>query len=140
MSSRLWEAALTLLTRDTTCDDHTVHYKDRTARVGKFVVGIDPEKFQEAIASEKVQNRVAELDKRYEGIVRVVGVDRLDYIKGLPQKLRGFECLLREHPEMVGKIVLIQIAVPSREDVPEYQDLQTEIQTLVGGINGEYGM
>lgn len=116
-----------------------IQYEDRAARVGKFVVGINPERFLDAIASEKVRNRVAELDKKYEGIVRVVGVDRLDYIKGLPQKLRGFECLLREHPEMVGKIVLIQIAVPSREDVPEYQDLQTEIQTLVGGINGEYG-
>ncbi|WEW54777.1 trehalose-6-phosphate synthase [Emydomyces testavorans] len=124
---------------DVSADGDKLHYNGRDARVGKFVVGIDPQRFKEVLDSDKVRNRIAELDKKYEGIVRVVGVDRLDYIKGLPQKLRGFECLLREHPEMVGKIVLIQIAVPSREDVPEYQELETEIQTIVGAINGQYG-
>ncbi|EEP82203.1 alpha,alpha-trehalose-phosphate synthase 2 [Uncinocarpus reesii 1704] len=121
------------------CEDHKLRYKDRDVHVGKFVVGINPERFQEALASDQVRNRIAEFNKKYENVIRVVGVDRLDYIKGLPLKLRGFECLLREHPDMVGKIVLIQIAVPSREDVPEYQELQTEIQTTVGEINGKYG-
>lgn len=109
-------------------------------RIGKFVVGIDPIKFQDALEKESVKTRMAELDTKYKGIKRIVGVDRLDYIKGLPQKLRGFEEFLRENPEWVGHVVLIQIAVPSREDVAEYQDLESEVTRLVGEINGTYGM
>ncbi|KAK2839155.1 hypothetical protein FQN49_006421 [Arthroderma sp. PD_2] len=120
-------------------DGLTLRYKDRKVQVGKFVVGIDPTRFAEALKSEGVLNRVAELDDKYRGIKRIVGVDRLDYIKGLPEKLRGFEEFLRKNPEWVGKIVLIQIAVPSREDVPEYQELETEINKLVGMVNGEFG-
>ena len=69
----------------------------------------------------------------------MVGVDRLDYIKGMPQKLHAFEVFLTEHPEWVGKIVLIQVAVPSREDVEEYQNLRALVNELVGRINGKFG-
>ncbi|MCP6237350.1 trehalose-6-phosphate synthase, partial [Klebsiella pneumoniae] len=62
-----------------------------------------------------------------------------DYIKGLPQKLRGFGNMLEEYPEWRGKIVLIQIVVPSREDVSEYQELKSGLDRLVGEINGNYG-
>ena len=109
-------------------------------KVGKFVVGIDPTKFQDALETEPVKKRISELDTKYKSMKRIVGVDRLDYIKGLPQKLRGFEEFLRENPEWVGHVVLIQIAVPSREDVAEYQDLEAEVTRLVGEINGTYGM
>ncbi|EGD95782.1 alpha,alpha-trehalose-phosphate synthase [Trichophyton tonsurans CBS 112818] len=120
-------------------DGLTLRYKDRTIQVGKFIVGIDPTRFLEAVESEPVQKRIGELEYKYKDIKRIVGVDRLDYIKGLPEKLRGFQEFLRTHPEWVGKIVLIQIAVPSREDVQEYQELEAELYRLVGMVNGEFG-
>jgi trehalose 6-phosphate synthase len=68
-----------------------------------------------------------------------VGVDRLDYIKGVPQKLHALELFLTQHPEWVDKVVLVQVAVPSRQDVEEYQHLQTVVNELVGRINGRFG-
>ncbi len=63
------------------------------------------------------RKRVSELKQTYEDKVVIVGVDRLDYIKGIPQKLQGLELFFETNPEWIGKIVLIQVAVPSREDV-----------------------
>jgi len=68
----------------------------------------------------------------------IIGVDRLDHIKGLTQKLNGFDSFLDDHPELRNKVVLIQVAVPSREDVKEYQELETELSTLAGKINGKH--
>lgn len=70
----------------------------------------------------------------------ILGVDRLDYIKGLTQKLKGFDRFLEMYPHMKEKVLLIQVAVPSREDVKEYQDLETELSTIAGKINGKHGM
>lgn len=69
----------------------------------------------------------------------MVGVDRLDYIKGVPQKLHALEVFLSDHPEWVGKVVLVQVAVPSRQDVEEYQNLRAVVNELVGRINGKFG-
>lgn len=68
-----------------------------------------------------------------------MGVDRLDYIKGVPQKLHGLELFLTQHPEWIGKVVLVQLAVPSRQDVEEYQNLRSTVNELVGRINGRFG-
>ena len=68
-----------------------------------------------------------------------MGVDRLDYIKGVPQKLHALEVFLTEHPEWIGKVVLVQVAVPSRQDVEEYQNLRAVVNELVGRINGKFG-
>jgi trehalose 6-phosphate synthase len=87
-----------------------------------------------------VQKRIHELEKQYEGKTVIIGVDRLDYTKGLVQKLEGYAHFLNTYPELEGKVTLIQVAVPSREDVKEYQDLEKEISILVGKINGEHGM
>ena len=69
----------------------------------------------------------------------LLGVDRVDYIKGIPQKLLAFEALLHAHPELVGKAVLLQIAVPTRTEVPEYQRLRAVAHRLAGRINGKFG-
>jgi trehalose-6-phosphate synthase len=69
----------------------------------------------------------------------IVGVDRLDYIKGVPQKLHALELFLSQHPEWVGRVVLAQLAVPSRGDVEEYQNLRATVNELVGRINGRFG-
>ncbi|XP_026680587.1 alpha,alpha-trehalose-phosphate synthase [UDP-forming]-like [Diaphorina citri] len=68
----------------------------------------------------------------------VLSVDRLDYTKGLVHRLKAFETLLEKHPEHLEKVTLLQIAVPSRTDVKEYQDLKEEMDQLVGRINGRF--
>lgn len=88
----------------------------------------------------KVQERIAALERKFQGVKLMVGVDRLDYIKGVPQKLHALEVFLTEHPEWVGKVVLVQVAVPSRQDVEEYQNLRAVVNELVGRINGKFGM
>jgi trehalose 6-phosphate synthase len=107
-------------------------------KTDKFVVGIDPQKFYDALERPEVQQRIRELEQRYKDVKVIVGVDRLDYTKGLLQKLLGFEIFLSDHPNWVGKVVLIQVAVPSREDVKEYQELESEISQTVGRINGKF--
>lgn len=69
----------------------------------------------------------------------MISVDRLDYIKGIPQKLHALEVFLQSHPEWVGKVVLVLVAVPSRQDVEEYQNLRAVVNELVGRINGRFG-
>lgn len=107
--------------------------------VGAFPIGIDPEKFDEGLQKPKVQERIAALEKKFQGVKLIVGVDRLDYIKGVPQKLHALEVFLTEHPEWIGKVVLVQVAVPSRQDVEEYQNLRAVVNELVGRINGKFG-
>ena len=118
---------------------NTVEFEGRTVYVGTFPIGIDPNKFTEHLKVPRVQERINHLQKRFEGMKIIVGVDRLDYIKGVPQKLHALEQFLSDHPEWIGKVVLIQVAVPSRQDVQEYQNLQTIVNELVGRINGKYG-
>jgi len=108
--------------------------------VGAFPIGIDPEKFEEGLKKPKVQERIATLERKFQGVKLMVGVDRLDYIKGVPQKLHALEVFLTEHPEWIGKVVLVQVAVPSRQDVEEYQNLRAVVNELVGRINGKFGM
>lgn len=79
------------------------------------------------------------LSQRYRGAVLIISVDRLDYIKGVPQKLRALETFLTRYPEWIGNLVLMQVAVPTRQDVEEYQSLQAEVNELVGRINGKHG-
>ena len=86
-----------------------------------------------------MQERIATLKRKFQGVKLMVGVDRLDYIKGVPQKLHALEVFLTEHPEWVGKVVLVQVAVPSRQDVEEYQNLRAVVNELVGRINGKFG-
>jgi trehalose 6-phosphate synthase len=68
----------------------------------------------------------------------ILGVDRLDYTKGIDLRLRAFEVMLQRHPELAGKVSMVQIAVPSREDVGEYQTIRRKVEELVGRINGRF--
>ncbi|KAK9383244.1 glycosyl transferase [Kockiozyma suomiensis] len=116
-----------------------VDFNGQMVSVGTFPIGIDPDKFTEALKTEKVQKRISQLESKFEGVKLIVGVDRLDYIKGVPQKLHALEVFLTEHPEWIGKVVLVQVAVPSRQDVEEYQNLRAVVNELVGRINGRFG-
>lgn len=118
---------------------NAVLYRGRTITVSAFPIGIDVDKFREGLTQKPVKDRIAELSKKFDGVKIIVGVDRLDYIKGVPQKLHAFEVFLHEHPEWIGKVVLVQVAVPSRQDVEEYQNLRAVVNELVGRINGKFG-
>jgi trehalose 6-phosphate synthase len=117
-----------------------IEFQGKIITCGAFPIGIDPEKFKEGLKKEKVQKRIAMLEQKFQGVKLMVGVDRLDYIKGVPQKLHALEVFLSDHPEWVGKVVLVQVAVPSRQDVEEYQNLRAVVNELVGRINGKFGM
>lgn len=76
---------------------------------------------------------------KFAGKKIIIGVDRLDYIKGVPQKLHAMELFLESHPELVEDVVFVQVGVPSRQDVEEYKQLRINVNELVGRINGRFG-
>lgn len=115
-------------------------FNGRLVTVGAFPIGIQPERFTQTLEQDQVRSRIAALEHEFEGKSVMVGVDRLDYVKGVPQKLRAYELFLTEHPEYVGRVVLIQIAIPTRGEVEEYQNLRSFVNELVGRINGKFGM
>jgi trehalose 6-phosphate synthase/phosphatase len=110
----------------------------RTVLVDAFPMGIDYERYAQAAISEAAQG----YERTYREVLRdtrvILSVDRLDYTKGIAQRLRAFEGLLRAHPEYVGHVSLLMIVVPSRDQVPQYAALKEEIDELVGRINSQY--
>jgi trehalose 6-phosphate synthase/phosphatase len=112
-------------------DSMLVEYGNRTARAGAFPIGIEFDVFESLAAGSPRPpgNRRERM---------VLGVDRLDYTKGIPQRMRAFARLLELHPEHREGVVLLQIAVPSRSQVGEYRELKREIDELVGNINGRF--
>ncbi|MDP1648728.1 MAG: alpha,alpha-trehalose-phosphate synthase (UDP-forming) [Rubrivivax sp.] len=111
----------------------------RSVRARAVPIGIDVDEFQRLGQGREAQDMLATLHRQYAQRQLLVGVDRLDYSKGLPQRLRAFRRLLQDHPENRGKAVLVQVAAPSREGVTAYADLRAELESLSGAINSEYG-
>ena len=106
--------------------------------VGTFPIGIDFEAFERDAQRPEIAAHAAEIRKRVSDDVLVLGVDRLDYTKGIPERLKSFRLLLRRFPEMRGHITLVQVVVPSREEIPNYKHLRREVELLVSQINGEF--
>ena len=113
----------------------TVFFQDRKTKVIALPLGVDPQ-FASSTFSDQTPD---ELHSKLEGKEVLLGIDRLDYTKGLPERLAAFRLLLKNHPEYLGKIVFLQVCVPSRMEVPNYADLRSEVERLVGQINGEFG-
>lgn len=120
-------------------DPSHVYYHDRVVTIGAFPIGIDPEKLIEGLKQPGAVERLKTLKKRFEGNRVIIGVDRLDYIKGVNQKLHALEVFFERNPEWVGKVILLQVAVPSRGGVEDYKNLISTCNELVGRINGKYG-
>ncbi|XVF40244.1 hypothetical protein PTKIN_Ptkin01aG0096500 [Pterospermum kingtungense] len=116
-----------------------VEDQGKLTRVAAFPIGIDSDRFIQAIELPQVQDHMKELKERFAGRKVMLGVDRLDMIKGIPQKILAFEKFLEENPDWRDKVVLLQIAVPTRTDVPEYQKLTSQVHEIVGRINGRFG-
>ncbi|OWM81475.1 hypothetical protein CDL15_Pgr007513 [Punica granatum] len=116
-----------------------VEDQGRLTRVAAFPIGIDADRFRRALETQDVQKHIKELKDRFAGRKVMLGVDRLDMIKGIPQKILAFEKFLEENRDWHDKVVLLQIAVPTRTDVPEYQKLTSQVHEIVGRINGRFG-
>jgi alpha,alpha-trehalose-phosphate synthase [UDP-forming] len=115
-----------------------LHHRRGTTRVGVFPLGVDHERFRYdrlVAASADVDMLRAGLEDRK----LLLGVDRLDYSKGIPERLEGFERLLELHPRWRGRVTFVQISVPSSEDVPEYAELRARVEQIAGRINGRFG-
>src|SRR5580704_10416551 len=112
----------------------------RPVRLEALPIGIAPEEYTQLLnGDDKTAQHHAEWVERYRGRKVLLAVDRLDYTKGVPERLRAYAHLLRSTPGLKEKVVLIQIAVPTREAIDTYQDLRTEVNRLVGEINGKLG-
>jgi trehalose 6-phosphate synthase len=119
-------------------DDGTVQAGGRTVRIHAFPIGIDTDKF--AKLAEKAEKK-PEAQRLRESLGQrqlVIGVDRLDYSKGLTQRFRAFETLLERWPSDRGRVTFLQIAPISRADVARYRELRRELEGMAGRINGRY--
>jgi trehalose 6-phosphate synthase len=110
----------------------------RAERTGHFPISVDYNAFMRRAAAADVAAKARELHELLPKRKLILGVDRLDYTKGIALRLRAFQDLLARHPDMRGRVSLIQVVVPSREDMPRYREMKTEIEQLVGRINGEF--
>ncbi len=110
----------------------------RTIRVEALPIGIAPEEFTKVLGTLEGQRRRHEVRERYHGRQLLLAVDRMDYTKGIPQRLRSYRRLLDRKPELHGKVVLLQVAVPSRERILSYDALRRQVNELVGEINGQF--
>ena len=115
-----------------------VAYEGRKLRVGAFPISIDFKDVSRLARSAEVAAAAAEFRSQVGAQCIMVGIDRLDYTKGIPERLEAFKLALTRYPELRDRLALVQLAVPSREEVREYNRLRAQIERLVGEINGEF--
>lgn len=116
----------------------TAHTPARKVRIGVFPISIDFDEFADRAAERDVVTRMGELQQELSGRRVLLGVDRLDYTKGIPERLRAFGRALERHEELREHVTLVQVVVPSRTAIEEYKDLKSEIEMLVGEVNGRF--
>jgi len=118
--------------------DNVITTKDRQIVVESFPMGIDADKFGQLLTEPEVVAHISSLRETMEDRKVILTIDRLDYSKGILQRLQAYELLLKEHPEYVDRLSLYMIVVPSRDTVPQYKELRDQIDQLVGNINASY--
>lgn len=119
--------------------NNSVRCRDRRVHVEVFPMGIDFDKFEELSRSSVVLNKVQVLKEQYQKRKLILSIDRLDYSKGILERLMAYESLLQQYPELRNKVVLYMLVVPSRDNVAQYKLLRDEIDRMVGHINAVYG-
>ncbi|WP_439152171.1 bifunctional alpha,alpha-trehalose-phosphate synthase (UDP-forming)/trehalose-phosphatase [Winogradskyella sp.] len=121
-----------------------INYHDRVIKVDSFPMGIDYDKFYNAALEHHSGSvKKSDLRKRLEEHISedkklILSIDRMDYTKGIPNRIKAFEYFLDNYPEYKEKVRLVMLAVPSRSNVPQYQKLKRETDELVGRINGKF--
>jgi trehalose 6-phosphate synthase/phosphatase len=118
--------------------DDRIYVDGREIRLGVFPIGVDAGTFGALAADPEVRREADALRAESHGQKLLLGIDRLDYTKGIPRRLLAFERLLEREPEWRGKVRLLQIAVPSRDNVPSYQEYRRQVDETVGRINGTF--
>ena len=116
-----------------------VDVSNRKVLVDAFPMGIDYDKYHETAASAETLKREVRYRTSIGESKLVLSIDRLDYSKGIPNRLKAFELFLRDNPEWRNKVSLLMVLVPSRDKVERYKELKEEIDELVGRINGQFG-
>lgn len=132
---RHFASALLLLLGTPTQVDR-ITFGNRNVRLGVFPMGVNAKRIAALAERPELETHVAAIRAGSERVV--VAIDRLDYTKGVPQRLLAFELLLQQHPELRGKVKLVNLAVPSRIQVRAYRKFRREVNALVGKINGEF--
>ena len=119
----------------------TIAFRDRVIHVGAFPISIDVERYEEMATTPDAQQRVRTLRDRYARDGRQLGVcvDRIDYTKGIPERLRALDTLWAESPELRGRFTFIFVATPSRSNVPAYNTLEREVVETTIAVNKRYG-
>lgn len=116
-------------------DEH-LRYEGRAVRLGMFPIGVDARDFNQRASERAVSNRVLQ-HRAHQGKM-LLGIDRLDYSKGIRRRFVSFERLLLQHPELRGHVRLVQVAVPSRGGVKAYRRFRQQVELLVARINGRF--
>jgi trehalose 6-phosphate synthase/phosphatase len=112
---------------------------NRMVRVDAFPMGINYRRYANAAKDINVQKEIEKIKKKVRDSKIIISVDRLDYTKGIPQRIEAFDLFLEENPEYKEKIMLVLVAVPSRGAIDQYIHLRRQVDELVGKINGKYG-
>ncbi|MTI16784.1 trehalose-6-phosphate synthase [Rhodobacteraceae bacterium RKSG542] len=110
----------------------------RVVHARAYPIGIDAEAYSQAAYSPDARRHIARVEKLLDGRHQIIGVDRIDYSKGLPERFRAFERLLEDYPENRGLVSLMQVAPPSRSELDAYADIRRELEGLAGHINGRF--
>lgn len=118
--------------------DDEVTYNGRTSRIATFPISVDFGHFANLAARPEVEQRTARIREEQAGRQLVLGVDRLDYTKGIIERLLAFRHFLARHPQMHRRITLVQVVVPSRADIPKYREMKEELERLISEINGKF--
>ena len=122
--------------------EHTlgqITLENRVVRVDSFPIGIKYDRFTNVENNPKVQREISKIRKRVGDRKIILSIDRLDYTKGIPQRLEAFDTFLTNYPEYRGKVTLILVAVPSRTEIEHYILLKRQVDELIGRINGRHG-
>ncbi len=116
----------------------TVSIEGQRVQVGAFAIGIDFNEFAVAAGSNEVAERAWYFHESLPNRTIILGVDRLDYTKGIPERLEAMRLALERYPQLQQNVTLVELVVPSREEVPEYAELKAQIERQVGEINGQF--
>jgi len=122
-----------------TAEHDGIQFEGRRVGVGIHPIGVDVSGFDAVLRTAGTRSHMAALAERYAGRRLILGVERLDYTKGVAHKLRAFERMLERRPELASEVAFLQIIVPSRLSNPDYAALKREIDECVGRVNGRYG-
>lgn len=125
--------------RDVTVSGDLIHLPDgRSVRTAAHPISIDVSEFSDLATSDETRSELEELREQFAGRKIILGVDRLDYTKGIRHRLQAIEHLLADREDLRESFAFIQIAVPSRDDVEEYRELREQVEYMVGHINGRF--